>query len=493
MNLFSKNKMPRKTIFLLAIFSGLVVLIYTLAAAWLYRPGFPLDDSWIHLTYARNLALRGEWSFLPGQNSAGSTSPLWTFLLALGFFLPGTPYLWTYFLGGLMLFLLAWRVELTLRQIQPAYTATLPWAGLVIVFEWHLAWAAASGMEIVLHALLITTTLSFLILNKPRFLLIGILAGISVWSRPDGVTLLGPLFFFAILQPKTLPEKSAALGRVLLGFAAFFVPYLLFNLLLAGMPWPNTFYAKQAEYAFWQDEPLLRKVWQFLSTYFVGMSLPLLPAVVILLLKAVQKRAWGVLLSFTWLAGYAGLYTSRMPLYQYGRYLMPTLPIFLLLGLVSLAFWLPTVHTHAQRRLRFAFLAFFGSFSLIFWGYGGYAYAENVSWIESEMVQTARWTAENLPSESLVAVHDIGALGYFDSQRQIIDLAGLISPAVIPFIRDETRLARYLREQGATHLIVFPGWYPLLVENCRPIYEADGPQSGLSQLGKMTVYDCQKP
>ena len=40
--------------------------------------GFPLDDAWIHQTYARNLGLRAEFSFVPGQPSAGSTSPLWS-------------------------------------------------------------------------------------------------------------------------------------------------------------------------------------------------------------------------------------------------------------------------------------------------------------------------------------------------------------------------------------------------------------------------------
>ena len=33
-----------------------VVLVYVLASALGRGPGFPLDDGWIHQTYARNLA-----------------------------------------------------------------------------------------------------------------------------------------------------------------------------------------------------------------------------------------------------------------------------------------------------------------------------------------------------------------------------------------------------------------------------------------------------
>src|SRR5512135_3568930 len=74
----------RRDVLILAgvvLFSGLVFLSL---GAFSYRIGFPLDDAWIHATYARNLAIRGEWSFLPGQPSAGSTSPLWRLLLAAG-------------------------------------------------------------------------------------------------------------------------------------------------------------------------------------------------------------------------------------------------------------------------------------------------------------------------------------------------------------------------------------------------------------------------
>ena len=37
---------------------------------------------------------------------------------------------------------------------------------------------------------------------------------------------------------------------------------------------------------------------------------------------------------------------------------------------------------------------------------------------------------------AIVAAHDIGALGYLDD-HQLVDLAGLITPEVIPFMLDE--------------------------------------------------------
>src|SRR5204863_6523238 len=52
--------------------------------------GFPLDDSWIHLHFARNIAEGAGFSYNPGVPVAGSTAPLWTLLLALGAFVFGS-------------------------------------------------------------------------------------------------------------------------------------------------------------------------------------------------------------------------------------------------------------------------------------------------------------------------------------------------------------------------------------------------------------------
>ena len=75
-------KNNQKKILILAGSILFVLGAFILASSGLSGIGYPLDDAWIHQTYARNLAVRGEWAFLPGKASAGSTAPLWSALIA---------------------------------------------------------------------------------------------------------------------------------------------------------------------------------------------------------------------------------------------------------------------------------------------------------------------------------------------------------------------------------------------------------------------------
>jgi hypothetical protein len=116
--------------------------------------------------------------------------------------------------------------------------------------------------------------------------------------------------------------------------------------------------------------------------------------------------------------------------------------------------------------------------TLAFYALGARQNALDVLLIESEMVRTARWVEQNLPPDARLAVHDIGALGFYVS-NPLLDLAGLTSPEVIPFIRDEARLADYLDENSVDYLITFPSFYPQLTEGQEVVFEAGlerGPQ-----------------
>jgi hypothetical protein len=110
-----------------------------------------------------------------------------------------------------------------------------------------------------------------------------------------------------------------------------------------------------------------------------------------------------------------------------------------------------------------------------------------VAFIESEMVAAARWVAKSTPEDALIAAHDIGALGYF-GDRQLLDMAGLVSPEVIPFIRDETRLGEWLDIEKADYLVTFPSWYPELTRGLELIYRTGGRHSQAFDGENMAVY-----
>lgn len=479
--------LSRRDFIILALAATMIVGVYLIVSNWVYGIGFPLDDSWIHQTYARNLALLHEWSFLPGKPSAGSTSPLWTLLLSIGFFLPAAPYLWTYFLGGALLFAGAVLVEIIFRRAYPAYRPAFPWAGLFFTLEWHMAWAAVSGMETLLHILVITAVLGMLIAGSRRYLTLGLLTGFSVWVRPDGLTLLGPLLLYVVLVEPGVSARIRAFLWLGVGFAALFGPYMLFNLALSGTPMPNTFYAKQAEYA---GQSLSDRLLVYILQLLTGSILALLPGLAQKILSALRRREWGILLAVVWMLGYILLYFFRLPAYQHGRYLMPAISIAVLVGLMGFYEFLPSLRTYNTRLARQVFLTAAVTFSVVFAGYGAYTYGQDVGLIETEMVASAKWAEKNIPPDALIAAHDIGALGFFD-HHDLIDLAGLISPEVVPFIRDETKLTAYMDERQVEYLIVFSGkgWYLHLAERGSVIFDTEGPFSP----DNMTIYRWNKP
>ncbi|HEX2697528.1 MAG TPA: hypothetical protein VHM28_07435, partial [Anaerolineales bacterium] len=432
-SLNSSPDLTRRDLLILAAAVMFSAAIYLFSSAIIYHIGFPLDDSWIHQTYARNLAFYRQWAFQLGHPSAGSTAPLWTFLLAIGFLLNLSPYIWTYLLGGLTLFGLAVLCEQAARKLVSTYRPQFPWIGLFFAVEWHLVWAAMSGMETLLHALLVTAVLVMLLTGSRRYLSLGLLAGLSVWVRPDGLTLLGPILLTIALIEKTISDKSRAIVLCLIGFGSLFVPYLLFNLRLSGTPMPNTFYAKQVEYASWQVEPLLYRLSVLLIQLLTGPSLVLLPGVIASVVLAVRRRAWATIAAMLWCGSYLLLYILRLPAYQHGRYLMPAMPIFFLFGLLAyLEFQKSVLFGKNHWRVQVAWQSALFALSLLFIVLGARSYGEDVGLIESEMVVTAKWVAANLPPGAVIAAHDIGALGYFD-KHELIDLAGLVSPEVIPF------------------------------------------------------------
>lgn len=477
---------------LLLLGAAVVQGIYLATSAATHAVGYPLDDAWIHQTFARSLAQRGEWAFLPGTVSGGSTSPLWTLLLVPGQFVPGAAWAWTQILGGLCLFLTAWMGQLwydRLAQIEGESRRGVPWVGLFLILEWHLSWAAASGMETLLYAGLILALFASLTRAEPNWIWLGAAVGVGVWIRPDALTLLGPVGLVLLGmggQRRALLKRMLAVG---IGFGAVFALYLGFNLLTAGSIWPNTFYAKQAEYASLLAQPYAGRLLQMAAMPWVGAGLLLLAGAAYALVRW-KQRQWVVLAGMIWWLGYTGLYAWRLPVvYQHARYLIPAMPVIWTVGFWGMRALGRRIETNVAKfsLARFAWGALTAGVLLGFVVLGARSYAEDVAIIETEMVDTALWLRASTDADALIAVHDIGAVGYF-SERRILDLAGLVTPELIPFLRDEERLRTYLDDQQVDYLVVFPDWYESLENGKEVVYRSQGIYAPKAGGENMAVY-----
>lgn len=474
---------------LLILFGVIVQLIYLGFSYNYFQIGFPLDDSWIHQTYARNLVEYGGWFFIPGISSAGSTSPLWTLLLTPGHFIKTDFfYYWTFILSGI-LFIGSSIIFQKLFEKIIGKTTKFPWVGILFLLEWHLVWSANSGMETILFIFIILVVFYYLLLkvNNNQWLL-WILLGIVIFVRPDGITLLGPyvlLNFLLIARKNKFSLRNFSLG--ILVVTIFVIFYGLFNLRLSGEILPNTFFAKQAEYQILYSKPLLSRFLEMILVSLTGTGILLVPGFLYYFYCSIRERKWEVLSAYLWFFGYLLIYAIRLPVtYQHGRYIIPTIPVYLLLSVIGIySFFQGSMMK--WNLIKFGYKVSILVVLVIFFFLGGKAYAEDVAIIQSEMVKTARWVNENLPSDAVIAAHDIGALGFF-ADRQIIDLAGLISPEVIPFIRDEDQLSNYLDENNTDYLVIFPGWYDKLDDSKKVIYNTEGAFSPSLGGENMTVF-----
>lgn len=484
------------------VVASLAALTYIIVSSIGEGPGFPLDDGWIHQTYARNLAQSGRLEFIPGTPSAGSTAPLWTFLLAIGYLLPVEPLWWSYTLGILSLLVLIWAGMRLWRLIWPDYAARDWIPGVSLGLSWPLLWAAGSGMETLLFVALGFVLLVRFMGKKAGDVRLGLLAGLLILVRPEGLILV--ILLGASL---TLKRQWGQLARFLGAALVPLLPYFLFNLTVSGIVWPNTFYAKQTEYAVLLQRPLLGRALQLFAFSLggpesgwrgiSGAHFVLLPGLLISVWRTFRddlacRGLWRTLPLF-WAAGHVLAYAMRLPVtYQHGRYLWVAYPTWILFGLAGWIFLLIRLHNRGPMGRVFsrsAILSFF-TLLLLFVGLGAQAYIQDVAFIQSEMVDVARWLHDNTDRDDLIAAHDIGAIGYF-ARRPILDLAGLVSPQIIPLLDDEEALAHYIRQSDASHLVTAPGWpYDQLTsaEDVELVYRTNYAWTQHQGLNNMAVY-----
>ena len=468
--------------------------------------GFPLDDSWIYQSAARTLATSGEWALVPGHPGAAVTSPLYASLLAIGYKLGVNHLLWTHLLGALALGLQAILISRLVTSQFPNFGAAGWIAGLLSLSAWQLVWAAASGMETALFCLLTTGLIYFawrmaigmssasVFRSATSF---GILAGLSILTRPEGAVLAG-LAWLALLLGNGRTSLSLALahcGLALLACALVVAPSIAFNLQQTGTLLPPTATAKLAQFS-----PLTR---MHLSTRVAGVVLPvltggqalLLPGALVCLKRVVKERSWRkaarLALPLVWIAALVLMYAILLPAgYHHGRYLIPALPALILAGSIGLAsalgnwtktrFWRVIVKTWL--------LACISSAAIFLLFIAPWIFRRDVAIVNEEMVAASIWVADHVPSSERLAAHDIGAFTYF-AKRIPIDISGLSDRNVLASLSDVEAIWRRLQDQDVEYLMAMPGQIPDFPRRRRklcPVYISEG-EAALRAGGEKTV------
>ena len=462
--------------------------------------GVPLDDAWIHFQFARNLVRGNGLSFNPGHPTAGSTAPLWTILLAGAMAIGGQVPVAGQLLGSAcFLATLAAAYVLTRRLTGVRWAAWL--AGVVVATNGRMIWAGLSALEPPLFA-----TLSLLAVNAHlsdrsahhyRWQT-AVIFGLAALSRPEGYLLfamaLGDIVFALIIQQKDVPWRARWRRLPLLPVVMFSVvvlPTLIFSLNISGHLLPNTYRAKTII-----D---LRPDLDFLSVaaQYLILDNPLLLPFFVLGAGVLLPRA--PILSL-WSAGLPLVYAFlHAALYQHGRYLIPLIPcnaaiaVFGLLEAGKLA--LKRGWRWRGSRASLPVLVSAVVVAATAWRLPAMARltAWNVDNINKMHVALGHWVAEHTPPDAVLALNDIGAIAYV-SERPVVDLAGLITPEVVPLLHApdrDARLVDFMIEQDVQYAILFPDWFPALSSRddlLEPIHHVTLDRNTIAGGRTMVVY-----
>jgi hypothetical protein len=461
---FNKHRTDIILVLTACIVTTLSCVYYLLTMLSISAPGLTLDDSWIHVQFARTIYEGTPWEYSPGYPSTGSTSPLWSVILSSIFWFTTEP---SGIIWGVYIISTAFYIGSTYLagRIVANYLESVQW-GIVTSVAFVLVprntWLMLSGMETPVFVFILL--LSIVVLDKEEMkydLLLGLLAGFAFLSRPEGIIVVACIvlrFLYLAFKHKV---SLARFGVLLLSGAvaiAVALPWILHCLSVTGYPLPDTFYAKVHVPTAVEIE-----AWDIFWTFFVR-ELPFLPIGAFLGIILVAKGrpfAWLLPVSLTVLYR---LSTPYAALINNNRYLLPVFDLFLIAAIASLAIMFKIVFIAILKvpdSITLNSLCVFVIAILIIvpmipnYSYQATFYGKAAGNINDMQVTIGLWLNENTPSDAVFATHDAGALRFF-SNRTMIDLAGLVSPDIIHGNMTSTEKMQYLHDHGCNYFVFFP-------------------------------------
>ncbi|HWN03541.1 MAG TPA: hypothetical protein VNQ72_11035 [Candidatus Dormibacteraeota bacterium] len=452
---------------------------------------FPLDDSWIHMQFARNLAEGRGFAFNPGVPVSGSTAPLWTLALGGAFTVFGPHPALAKVLGLVLALATAWLAG-SLAELWTGRRELALLALVLTALAGPMLWGALSGMEVSLAALLVTTALVFRAREREGAAAVAL--GLAALARPEAILLL-PLFWLS--GPLTWRRVLTWLGPV----AACVAPWVAFNLATIGSPLPGTAVAKIEGGLLGAlsgvREPLATSLvrrpaqytWEWIRWLWgVDALLPLLlvPGIAWLFRRPGRAALIPACVLMAHPVAMALLAPYRGPGFQEGRYSIHLLPLAIVTAVAPLA------ALTAVRARRVAALALLVGVLVALPGAAS-RYGWAVQNIEAMQVHLARWVIDHTPPTARLGLNDVGAITYF-SRREIVDVMGLVTPAILPYRREgESGVLRYLEQACPDYLILFPEWFPTLsamTDRFRPVYRVRLDHNTVAGADELVVYEA---
>lgn len=258
---------------------GLATILLGMGVAWHYR--WVCDDAFISYRYAQNLVEGKGLVFNEGERVEGYSNFTWTLWCAVALLVGAQPEAWTIGWGiacyAAALALLVYH-HVQLRRFLGVAGLSVPLAAILGVA--HTDWSiyATSGLETSLFTVLLVAAYVQLIRGiadgRMRPLSTAILVAMAALTRPDGA-LFGPITAGLFLW-LAWPKKRAAIVFASV-FGALYGAFLLWRHAYYGDWLPNTYYAKSAHLAWWQQG--LKYAWLYLLKYgLVAVGFLLFPA-----------------------------------------------------------------------------------------------------------------------------------------------------------------------------------------------------------------------
>jgi len=317
---------------------------------------------------------------------------------------------------------------------RPASALALP--ALLAAHAWSARWAI-SGMETPLAVLLAVLALGAVArttMEGRGGFLAGLFLGLATLARPE-CWLLAALGVGAVAFAAEGRRGKQALAA-LAGAAAGAGPWLAaawhwFHQLL-----PNTSAAKAG--APFVPGLMVSAIRTSLRILISTDAVPIALAVVAIalagpgLLRALPRgrRAFWLVVGAWPLLLVAGLAAGGVQVIS--RYLLPAVPSLLLLGVASLRWASGRLGARGQAAAVLALVALYAApNAYLTLRYSAPHARRHTAGLRSSLATFGLWARDNTPPGTLIATPDIGAFGYY-SDRPVLDLFGLVTPAMAP-------------------------------------------------------------